>query len=46
MTPVIDKIKATIQAIGNREQFDYIFDMAAGNILHASSRQPDLTSLV
>lgn len=46
MQPIIDKINAAIQKVGEEERFDYIFDTVAGNILYASPSQPDLTDLV
>jgi outer membrane protein len=43
LQPVYEKINATITKIGEEEDFDYIFDVVAGNVLYASERQPDLT---
>jgi len=43
LQPVYEKINATIAKIGEEEDFDYIFDVVAGNVLYASERQPDLT---
>jgi outer membrane protein len=46
MQPVYDKINAAIKKIGSDEKFDYIFDVVAGNIVHVSATQPDLTDKV
>ena len=46
MQPVIDKINAAIQKVGETEGFDYIFDVVNGNILFASKDQPDLTDRI
>jgi len=46
MKPVIDKINGVIKKLGTDEKYDYIFDVVAGNILHVSSNQPDLTARV
>jgi Skp family chaperone for outer membrane proteins len=46
MKPVIDKINAVIRKFGTDEKYDYIFDVVAGNILHVSASQPDLTTKV
>ena len=46
MQPVLDKINTAIRKIGEEERYDYIFDTVAGNILYASTSQPDLTDLV
>ena len=46
MKPVIDKINAVIRKFGTDEKYDYIFDVVAGNILHVSDSQPDLTAKV
>ena len=46
MQPVLDKINEAIRKIGEEERYDYIFDTVAGNILYASTSQPDLTDLV
>ena len=43
LQPVYDKINQTITKIGEDEDFDYIFDVVAGNVLYASPRQTDLT---
>lgn len=46
MQPVIDKINAVINKLGESENYDYIFDVVAGNILYAGKNQPDLTDRV
>ena len=46
MKPVIDKVNAAIRKVGGEEKFDYIFDVVAGNILHVSDSQPDLTDKI
>ncbi|MDZ7340646.1 MAG: OmpH family outer membrane protein [candidate division KSB1 bacterium] len=46
LQPVYDKINAVIKKIGDDEKFSYIFDSAAGGIVHASADQPDLTDRV
>lgn len=46
MKPIIDKVNAVIRKIGGEEKFDYIFDVVAGNILHVSDNQPDLTEKI
>ncbi len=46
MQPVIDKINAAIQKVGESEGFDYIFDVVNGNILFAAKDQPDLTERI
>ena len=46
MEPVIKKINETIKKIGTDEAYDYIFDVAGGNIVHVSARQVDLTEKV
>ncbi len=46
LRPILDKINNVIQDIGKRENFDFIFDSVAGNIIFASDSQPDLTEKV
>lgn len=46
MKPVIDKVNEAIRKVGDAQKFDYIFDTVAGNILHISASQPDLTDAV
>jgi len=46
LKPVLDKINQVLQKIGKEENFDYIFDSVAGNIVYASPKQPDLTDRV
>lgn len=46
MKPVVDKVNAVIRKVGNDEKFDYIFDVVAGNIVHVSDSQPNLTEKV
>lgn len=46
MQPVIDKINAVINQVGETDNYDYIFDVVAGNILYASKSQTDLTERV
>lgn len=46
LKPVFDKINKVIQDIGKAENFDYIFDSIAGNIVFASEKQQDLTDKV
>ena len=43
LKPVVEKINAAIKKIGEAENFNYIFDTVAANILYASDDQPDLT---
>jgi len=43
--PVLEKIKKVIQKIGEEENYDYIFDTVAGNILYADPAH-DLTDKV
>lgn len=45
MQPVIDKINQVIHRIGEEEDYDYILDTVAGNILHAKDKY-DITELV
>jgi outer membrane protein len=45
MQPVIDKINQVIHRIGEEEDYDYILDAVAGNILHAKDKY-DITELV
>lgn len=46
MQPVFDKINSAIKKIGEEDNFDYIFDITNGAIVHAGTRQPDLTERV
>lgn len=46
MKPVVDKVNGVIRKVGNDEKFDYIFDVVAGNIVHVSDSQPNLTEKV
>lgn len=46
MKPIIDKVNEAIRKIGEEENFDYIFDTVAGNILYAGPNQQDLTQIV
>jgi len=46
LKPVFDVINKVIKDIGKAENFDFIFDSVAGNILYASDKQPDLTDKV
>ena len=43
--PVIEKINRVIHRIGEEEEYDFIFDTVAGNILHGNEKY-DLTDLV
>lgn len=43
LDPVFKKINAAIKKIGETENYHYIFDTVAANILYASDDQPDLT---
>jgi len=46
MAPVLEKINTVIKEIGDEQDYDYIFDTVAGNILYASDDQEDLTDKV
>lgn len=46
MEPIIKKINETIKKVGIDEGYDYIFDLAAGNIVHVSASQVNLTEKV
>ncbi|MDZ7262001.1 MAG: OmpH family outer membrane protein [candidate division KSB1 bacterium] len=46
MGPIIEKINKAIKKVGQEEEFDYIFDVIAANIVYASESQPDLTDKV
>ena len=43
--PVIEKINRVIHRIGEEEEYDFIFDTVAGNILHGNEKY-DLTDMV
>ncbi len=46
MKPIIDKINAAIQKVGEEERYDFIFDTVAGNIVYVSDNSNDLTEFV
>lgn len=46
MEPIITKINEIIKKVGNAEGYDYIFDVAAGNIVHVSAKQVNLTEKI
>jgi len=43
MQPIFDKINQAIKKVAELQNFDYVFDTVAGNIVYASPRQVDLT---
>ena len=43
--PVLEKIKSVIEKVGKENEYDYIFDTVAGNILYAEPVH-DLTDKV
>ena len=45
MRPVIEKINQVIHRVAEEEEYDFIFDSVAGNILHADEKH-DLTDKV
>lgn len=45
MQPIIDRINQIIHKIGEDEEYDFIFDTVAGNILHAKDKY-DITDNV
>ena len=46
MKPVIEKINETIKKVGDAEGYDFIFDVAGGNIVHVGARQVNLTDKI
>lgn len=46
LQPVIDKVQAAINKIGEDEGFDYIFDTVNANIVYAGKNQMNLTERV
>ncbi|NLP09556.1 OmpH family outer membrane protein [bacterium] len=46
MQPIFDKINQAIKKVAELQNFDYVFDTVAGNIVYASPRQVDLTEEV
>lgn len=45
MQPIIDRINQVIHRIGEEEDYDFIFDTVAGNIIHAKEKY-DITEAV
>lgn len=45
-TPVIDKVKKAIDAVGAENNFLYIFDLSTQSILYQSPKSNDVTPLV
>lgn len=45
-TPVINKVRAAIEAVGTEGNYTYIFDLAAQNIVYQSPQSNDITPLV
>jgi outer membrane protein len=43
--PIIDKVNAIIQKIGEEEEYDFIFDATTGNLVHAKPEY-DLTDRI
>ncbi len=43
MQPIFDKINQAIKKVAEEQNFDYVFDTVAGNIVYASPKQVDLT---
>jgi outer membrane protein len=46
LAPVIEKIKKTIDEIGNENAFSYIFDLSAQSVLYTGKDAQDITALV
>ena len=46
MAPIVETIREVIKKIGEAEDFTYIFDSVAGNIVYVSEDQEDLTEKV
>ena len=46
MKPIMDKINAAIQKVGEEERYDFVFDTVAGNIVYARDNSNDLTDFV
>lgn len=45
LQPIFDQINKAIKAVGEKEDYDFIFDSVSGNILHAKEKY-DLTTNV
>jgi outer membrane protein len=43
MQPIFDKINQAIKKVAEEQNFDFVFDTVAGNIVYASPKQTDLT---
>jgi len=46
MTPIMDKIKDAVRAIGAEVGYTMIFDMALPSVIYAGPTSTDITSLV
>ena len=46
MAPIVETIRGVIKKIGGEQDFNYIFDSVAGNIVYVSDDQTDLTDAV